>query len=269
MRYAARRGYRKFLRPQSRTLTPKEDVAAVLLDRDSKTALVVTKDILINQIRRDGPAIAESFDRLIENDVRAISALLAEAMSIIFPHVIVDSDGYKPTCARLLASATTAFMASLEVARHGFRRPYGAMARTIIETLATVLYVSVERGALDQFNAGTLQSTKSITAAKKVLPPLGRQYGMLSDRFVHINKSHAGFEPIVRYDKDDAALGFIITSLRANAWLIYAVAELVFHDEIPKPRYWRNVGPGEYVYSPSESERTRLKQFFNGEIGEP
>jgi hypothetical protein len=252
-----------------RTLPPVENVAAILSDDDSKKFLLITKDVLVNQIHRDGPAIAKSFDRLTESDIRAISALLAEAMGIIFPHVIADSEAYKPTCARLLASATTAFMASLEIAGHGFRRPYGAMARIIIETIATVLHVSVQRDALDQFNAGTLQSTKSITVANKVLPPLGPQYGMLSDRFVHINKSHAGFEPIVRYDKDDAALGFITTSLRANAWLIYAVAELVFHDDIPKPRYWRNVGPGEYVYNPSESERTRLKQFFDGEIGNP
>jgi hypothetical protein len=252
-----------------RTLPPKENVAVRLLDNNSKKALLVTKDILVNQIHRDGPAIAKSFDRLTENDIRAISALLAEAMGIIFPHVIADSEAYKPTCARLLASATTAFMASLEVARHGFRRPYGAMARTILETLATVLHIVVEPAALGQFNAGTLRSTKSVTVAGKVLPLFGRQYGMLSDLFVHINKSHAGLDPIVSYEKDDAALGFIVSSLRATAWLIYAVAELVFHDDIPKPRYWQNVGPGEYVYNPSESERTRLKQFFDGEIGEP
>ncbi len=250
------------------TLPPKGNVAAIVLDDDSKKALVVTKDILVNQIHREGPVIAKSFDRLAENDISAISAILAEAMGIIFPHVITDSDAYKPTCARLLASATTAFMASLEVARHGFRRPYGAMARNILEALATVLHISVEPAALGQFNAGTLRSTKSVTVAGKVLPLFGRQYGMLSDLFVHINKSHAGLDPIVSYEKDEPAFGFIMSSLRATAWLIYAVAELVFHDEISKPRYWRNVGRGEYVYDPSESERARLKRFFDGPISE-
>ena len=93
-----------------RTLLPVENVAAILSD-DSKKFLLITKDVLVNQIHRDGPAIAKSFDRLTENDIRAISALLAESMGIIFPHVIADSESYKPTCARLLASATTAFPA--------------------------------------------------------------------------------------------------------------------------------------------------------------
>ena len=255
----------KFCHGTNKTFPPKENVGAVLLNRANKRAVVVTKDILVNQIFRDGPIIAKSFDNLTEKDIRAISSVLADAMVIIFPHIVVDTDdSNKPTCARLLASATTAFMASLEVARHGFRRPYGAMARNIVETLAMVLHIVVDPTALSQFNAGRLQSTKSITAAKKVLPPFGSHYGMLSNLFVHINKSHAGFEPIVSYEKADAALGFIVSSLRSNAWLIYAVAELVFHDEISAPRYWRNVGPGAFVYDPSDTERNRLRKFFHG-----
>src|SRR5262249_25866455 len=125
----------KFCHGTNRTLPPKENVAKVVLDRANKRAVVVTKDILINQIFRDGPIIAKSFDSLTEKDISAISSVLADAIGIIFPHVVVDAEDYRPTCARLLSSATTAFMASLEVARHGFRRPYGAMARQIIETL--------------------------------------------------------------------------------------------------------------------------------------
>jgi len=253
----------------NRRLPPTENVASIILDSESERAVVVTKDILVNQIFRDGPTIANSFDRLTENDIRAISAVLADAMGVIFSHVVVNSEDYKPTCARLLLSATTAFMASVEVARHGFRRPYGAMARTILETLATVLHIVVEPAALGKFNAGTLRSTKSVTVAEKVLPLFGRQYGMLSDLFVHINKSHAGLDPIVSYEKDEAALGFILSSLRATGWLIYTVAELAFYDDISSPRYWRNVGPGAFVYDPSDAERNSLREFFKGEAGEP
>ena len=257
----------KFCHGIKRPLPPQKNVAAVLLDRESKRAVVVTKDILVNQIHRDGPAIAKSFDRLTENDIQAVSAILAEAMGVIFAHVVVDSEDYKPTCARLLSSATTAFMASVEVARHGFRRPFGAMARNLMETLATVLHIVVDPDALNKFNAGTLKSTKSVTVADKVLPLFGRQYGMLSNLFVHINKSHADLDPIDYYKKDEAALGFIVSTLRATAWLIYAVAELAFWDDVPDPRYWRNVGPGAFVYDPSEIERSRLREFFNGETG--
>ena len=87
-----------------RTLPREEDIAVILLDDESKKALLVTKDILVNQIHREGPAIAKSFDRLTENDVRAISAVLAEAMGVIFPHVIADSGGSLQTDIRAIAS---------------------------------------------------------------------------------------------------------------------------------------------------------------------
>jgi hypothetical protein len=155
------------------------------------------------------------------------------------------------------------FMASIEVARHGFRRPYGAMARNIIEALATVLHISIEPEALKNFHAGRLQSTRSIAAAKKALPPFGHQYGLLSEHFVHINRAHAGLEPIVSYEEDEEPLAFIISTLRANAWLIYAVAELVFHDEILTPRYWRYLGQGAFAYDPSVAGRAWLKEFLS------
>jgi hypothetical protein len=140
------------------------------------------------------------------------------------------------------------------------------MARNLIEIVATVLHIAVEPGALTQFHAGKLQSTKSITVASKLLPDFGRQYGMLSEKFVHITKSHAGFDPIVAYEKDDDALGFIVVSLKSNAWLIYMVAELVFYDDISSPRYWRNLGRGHFVNDPSDEERSRLKRFFDVKI---
>lgn len=222
----------------------------------------MTKDILINQISRDGPIIAKSFDRLTKRDIRAISAVIADSMSLIFTHMRMGNDDYKPTCARLLSSALSAFMASIEVARHGFRRPYGAIARNVIEALATVLHIAIEPNALINFHAGRLQSTRSIAVGRKAIPPFGHAYGMLSEHFVHINKAHAGLEPIVSYKAGEEPLAFIISTLRANAWLIYVVAELVFHDEIQNPRYWRYLGHGGFVYDPSEAERAWQKEFL-------
>jgi hypothetical protein len=246
----------------NRPFPQNENIASIRFDHEKSRTIVVTKDILVNQISRDGPLIAKSFDRLAKDDIRAISEVLADSMSLIFGHLVVDSDDYKPTCARLLSSAISAFMASIEVARHGFRRQYGAMARNIVETLATVLHIAIEPDGLRNFHTGKLQSPKCITSAKKALPPFGHLYGMLSEHFVHINTAHAGFEPIIGYVQDEEPLKFIISTLRANVWLIYVVAELVFHDEILVPRYWESLGGGAFAYNPSESERGWQKKFL-------
>jgi hypothetical protein len=254
----------KFCHGLNRPFPKAENVSSMGVDHESKQVIIVTKDILINQISRDGPLIAKSFDRLAKDHFREISAVLADSMSLIFRYTIIDSHDYKSTCARLLSSAISAFIASVEVARHGFRRSYGAMARNIVETLATVLQIAVEPDSLDNFYAETLQSTKSIATAKRVLPPFGQMYGMLSQHFVHINKAHAGLEPIVSYKEGEEPFALIISTLRANAWLIYVVAELIFHDEILVPRYWRYLGQGAFAYDPSDVERDWQKQFLTG-----
>ena len=237
-------------------------MASISVSPELKRTIVVTKDVLVNQISRDGPLIAKSFDRLTNKDIQEISAVIADAMSLMFRYSIVDSEEYKPTCARLLSSALSAFIASIEVARHGFRRPYGAMARNVMEALATVLHISMERDALTKFHAGRLQSTRSIAVAKRAIPPFGHAYGMFSEHFVHINRAHAALEPIVSYKAGEDPLAFILSTLRANAWLIYVVAELVFHDEIPNSRYWRYLGHGAFAYNPSEAERSWQKKFL-------
>ncbi len=253
----------KFCHGLNRPHPAPENVASISINPELKRTIIVTKDILINQISRDGPLIARSFDQLTKRDIQEISAVIADAMGLMFRHTIIDSQEYKPTCARLLSSALSAFMASIEVARHGFRRPYGAIARNVMEALATVLHIAIEFDALINFHAGRLQSTRSIAVAKKAIPPFGSAYGMFSEHFVHINKAHAALEPIVRYRADEEPLAFILSTLRANAWLIYVVAELVFHNEIITPRYWRYLGDGAFSYEPSEAERDWMKGFLD------
>jgi len=52
-----------------------ERLVGITIDRESKQIIQVTKDILINQIKRDAPAIGESFDRLHDSDLREIADL--------------------------------------------------------------------------------------------------------------------------------------------------------------------------------------------------
>jgi hypothetical protein len=246
----------------NKPLSPTTNLSSTTYSAELKRTVSVTKDFLVNQIARDGPLIAKSFDRLAMDDIRAMSEVIAGSMSLIFRYMLVDGDTYKPTCARLLSSAVTSFMASIEVARHGFRRPYGAIARHIMEGLATVLHIAVKPEALKLFHSEKLQSTKSITVANKVLPPFGQMYGMLSRHFVHIHRAHSGLEPLIEYEKGEEPLEFIISSLRTNAWLIYVVAELVFYGDIATHRYWRYLGQGAFAYAPSDDERAWLKQFL-------
>lgn len=253
---------RKFRYCHGKGLPALENIATISIDRERKQRIIVTKDLLVNQLNRDGPAIARSFDALAKHDIVEISEVIARAMSLMFRHVDLVGEGYEATCASLLFSASSTFTASIEVARHGYRRPYGAIARGIVETLSTVVHISTEAGALALLHEGKLKSTKSITVAARAFPPFGPLYGMLSNHFVHINKSHATFEPTVKYAERDEAFEFIISTLRTHAWLIYVIAELAFNSDLAEPRYWKPTGEHRLDYAPSDDERAWMARFL-------
>lgn len=241
---------------------PRNKVASIRIDHDARQIVFTTNDMIKNQLNRDGPKIRRSFDVLARTHITACSEVFGETAGLIMRHLPhLDNNQFKATASRLLASASNTYLASIEVARHGYRRQYGMLARSLVETIATVMTIAIEPNALSAFHEGKLKSTKCIGRAKSVVPPLGIYYGMLSDQFVHTGPSHAAFEPIVPFTREDDSLKFIISSMRGDVWLLYLAAELVFHDEVEGPHYWRQVSGG-VAYDPSESVRAWMARFL-------
>jgi hypothetical protein len=224
--------------------------------------VVTTKDMILKQIGRDGPRIRASFDRIAHSDLSDCSEIFGEAVGLLIRHLPkVGDEGFKATVSRLLNTASNTYLASIEVARHGYRRQYGMLARSFIETIATVIVLAIRPSALAEFHAGKLKSTKCVGWAKDAVAPLGVYYGMLSEHFVHTGPAHATLEPVARYTEDEEALAFILSTLRGNVWLLYLAAELAFHDEIGVPRYWKPVGQG-VAFEPSDTERSWMASFL-------
>ncbi|GAB5433949.1 MAG: hypothetical protein EpisKO_33190 [Epibacterium sp.] len=232
-------------------IPPKRNIAHIEIDHAKKVQFLLSSDMLVNQIQRDGPRIARSFDKLAKKELSESSKLFSLVQGMLFKHLTkVDDNGFKATSARLLSNATNSYVASLEVGRHGFPRQYGTLARMVVEALATVLALGTKPEALAEFHAGKLESTKCITWAKKTLPILPPLWGMLSNEFVHIGRGHATLDMPKRYTSDDEALGFILKSMITMAWLLQVVTELVYADEITDLKYWKRSGGG-WIFTPS------------------
>jgi hypothetical protein len=240
------------------------------VDEDKRLAMLFTKDILKNQLTRDTPKIAASFDRVALEKLETAGALLAEAIGIYTPQLIkygLDDERLQPTCARLLNHATESLIASVHVARGGYRRQYGLIARSAVESLAVVLQLYGRPSFLADFHAGKLSGSKSVSYANKMLPLFGRLYGHLSAAFVHTGGMHAHLQRLVEYVPGEDALDYIVSNIRLNAWLIYAVSELVFFEFVGQPRYWKIIQETpegtHFAYDPSEQERAWMEALFN------
>jgi len=229
----------------------RENISKVVLDHERKQRFILTNDMLINQLQRDGPRVARSFDKLMKTELVECSKLFSSVQGMLLRHLPrVDDEGFKATSARLLSSAANSYVASIEVARHGFPRQHGALVRMVIETLATVVVLATKPEALAQFHSGKLSSSKCVSWANKSLPLLGPLWGMLSNEFVHIGLGHSTLEMPSKYSADDEALSFLRTSLVSSSWLLHMVTELVFSDETPELLYWTRSGD-KVVFDPS------------------
>lgn len=231
----------------------REDVAAINIDRENKRVIFLKKNMLENQIYRDGPKIARSFDKLAKPIIKEVSPIFAVTQGMAIRHLPkLDDNGFKATASRLLLSATNSFIASIEVARHGYRRQFGMIARSLVEALATTVVLKIRPNAVNEFHEGKLPSTNCVGWAKAAFPPIGQYYGMLNE-FVHIGREHSFVEPLSLYTEDDAALPFILSTIKSNVWIMFVLSELIFHDEIRECRFWKTIDAQRLSYDPDES----------------
>lgn len=245
---------------RDRCKLPKQSEVAAAIIHDDKL-VIVTKDMLVKQLHRDGPRVAKSFDLLARKDISECSAVFARQTAMLLRYLHgVDDDGFHATAARLLFSALNSYTASVEVARHGYPRQYGATARMVVETLATVLAITTEPASLKKFNEGKLDSTKCFPAAKKCLPMIGQLYGMLSNDFVHIGRGHAVFQGPSLYKPADESLQFIISCMRALILLTDIVVDLIFGTDSGSTLYWRQEGKG-WIFDPEPTTRNWMNEF--------
>lgn len=239
-------------------------LGSAFVDHDAKQVVLVTEDILLNQLRRDGPKIEASFDLLCENDLTELSAFLSKTMGVLYSGLAVavrSEDALRIACSQLLMNASNSFVTAVAVLRMGYLLQPGIIIRSLLEAVSTSLHLVQKPYDLKDYKNHSLQSTQTIKAAKEALPPFGQLYGHFSENFVHIGQLHKSITPIREYSERNDALSVNLSSLRIAAWLLYVTSELVFNELVEMPRYWHQVGEG-YMYNPSEEEKEWMANYF-------
>jgi hypothetical protein len=229
--------------------------------------VVITPDILVNQLKRDSLQIAASFDTLCDGDVIEISQLLAESAAIVFAGFQDNGRKNKElqqwSCVVLL-NIVNSLSAAIYVLRGGYRLVPGVILRNAIEAMAVCLHGLRKPQDLGRLKVGNFDSPKAINTAKDVIPPFGEMYGFLSNTFAHIGPLHHSIQPLVAYEARDDDLVVNLRAIRTSVWLLYVIAEFAFLDLVKSPRYWRLEPPNKAVYDPSETEKHWQKGFLHG-----
>jgi hypothetical protein len=240
--------------------------SSIVIDHERKTIYAFTNDMLVNQLRRDCPKIEASFDKLFDSDLQEISIPLSQSLSIIFLGLKNFRREEFPVivaCGELLINASNSFASATALLRMGYVLQPGILIRSVLEAIATVYHLLQYPDDFKLFEKDELRSTKTIAAAKKVLPPFGQIYGYFSNNFVHISHLHQFINTVSVYTERNEAVNANISHLRMAAWLLYVTAEILFNEIVERPRYWKPVPPG-YSYDPSDEEKAWMDRFFHG-----
>lgn len=242
--------------------------ASALIDPVGKKLFIFTDDMLINQLRRDGPKIEVSFDRLCTEDLTELSALFSRANGLFFSGLsagLEEKDELRISCAELLMNAANSLAAAVAILRMGYLLQPGIIIRSLLEAVATVLHLMQHPKDLIAYKNNVLKSPKTIAAAKKALPQYGLLYANFSDNFAHIGQLHKSITPVSEYTEKNDALEVNLSSLRIATWLLYVAAELAFNSLLDLPRYWHPVENG-YKYDPSEDEKKWMSRFLKDSL---
>jgi hypothetical protein len=99
-----------------------DNIASVVVDRDRKRTVIVDGKFLINQLKRDGPKIEASFDRLCAADLEALSELCGQTAGLLFAGLskaASSNDSLRTQCAELMLNALSAFGGAVQALRSG------------------------------------------------------------------------------------------------------------------------------------------------------
>jgi hypothetical protein len=233
--------------------------------------IVVTSDVLVNQLRRDALRIAESFDELCDDDLQELSALYSEASAILVVafRSLNSCTAVQAWAAEVLINVGGSISAAALVLRSGYTLVPGVVLRNSVEAMAVCLHGLQRPSDLEKIKSGTFNTPKAMNTAKQVLPPFGHLNGLLSNSFTHISPLHQEIKPLVPFkNRKESGLELNLAMLRIVVWVFYAVCEFAFINFVQdSTRYWKVKSKNEAQYCPSEQELDWMINFIEKDFG--
>ncbi|MGZ5147362.1 MAG: SEC-C metal-binding domain-containing protein, partial [Burkholderiales bacterium] len=208
------------------TEAPSKDVVGMLIE-DGGKKIIFKEGFITNQLRRDAPRIAQSFDRLCEPDLVVLDKYASRCFFAVYvglDKAKAQGEEWRSACGWLLMNALSTLVSAIDLMRNGFILQPGILIRNILEVLTAVLCIVMDKEHWKAFQADRLKPEAELKTANKVLPIFGQLYGFFSGQFAHVRKCYAQLHPIIEYPSHNykplsANVGFA----RMALWLIYVV----------------------------------------------
>lgn len=241
------------LRVQNPDIPPFDELAGVYFDREGKQLIFASNSMLINQITRDGPAVAASFDVNLIGELQALSPEFSKVTSYVaFGSLKATRSGdpVRDVAGQLIGNALHNVAAATDLVRLGYKLQPGILLRPAVEWAAMAGHLFLHPESLGRFKGGKLKSTDIIAGvSKEINPAISRSWSYLSQDFVHVSKLHQRVQlPTAYKSADDPAAKTNLLGIHMSLMVTSIIAELVFYDIAEPHEYWRQIKPGAFEF---------------------
>ncbi len=247
------------------------EIAGVLWDVQEKKRIIVKKNVLLNQLYRDGPKIARHVAEKYRTVLLPISEMYSTAQFLLLScslKAVREQNELLGTLTSLLSNAGGTVAAALSLISQGYRLQPMTLLRNALENLAVAAHLFIKRDDLAVFQKGELNSPKTMNSLKQLIPPIGQLYGFYTQQFAHIGPLYRGIEAPSKPSHNDEAFAFTMNAIRISTWVFYVVSELfsvAFLGDV-HGCYWSPMGDERFEYNPNEETIAEMKAFLGSEI---
>jgi hypothetical protein len=168
-----------------------------------------------------------------------------------------EQDEIRACLAILLLNVMKSFTGAFALLRTGWRLQPFMCLRNAYEALGVAIHLVQHPEDLLRYKNGKLDSTKTISSAKHLLPFFGRIWGDFSEQFTHVGTPFRHIQKGSFYTKDETDLWHALLHLTFFILFTYEVAELVFYDSAPVRHFWERT---DHEYKLRRSKEMRQEQ---------
>ena len=221
------------------------------------------KETLTN-IHKEFDAAHHSELKELSEYISKIYSILAKVINYSNQNLITD---VQFADAMMLWRGTNTIIASFELVRNGYGIEPLVTLRNALETSCTAIDLFKNPTKYEAFKEKRYKSSNSIIEAKKIIPVIGKFYGMLSNSYSHV--SFASLLP--QYYKDETDTVVLTTGgvyVKENEWnlninlslisfilsIYLASVEYIFFKFCDKSTFWRQIDVNSIIFNLSKEE---------------
>lgn len=231
---------------------------------------MTTKETIVEHLSKTSNKISLEIDKLYSVELEEIAEEMAFNYQLLEDIInredqtIISDEDFQ--AALLLWTALNTYLSAIELFRRGYVKEPPMLIRNILEIVCAAydLHCNPTKLKILRERPNDFDSKKSIKIAKKINPIIAQMWGMLSSHYSHVSVLHTVphqsglcIGGIFKTKDQKNTICGLLPPLNLTIESLGSIAELIFIEQIEKPRFWIKQANGDLISTMPDKNRER------------